>query len=483
VGQLLLESIALAIAGGVAGAVLASGLLAAIVATNAGAFPRLENARIDLVALVFAFACSAIAGLVGGLAPAFRLRAWPAAGVVGLRAAARGFGREWWRRALIAFEVALAVTVLVFAGLLARSVERLNAIGTGFSPEGLLTFSVALPAAQYPSANESRTFANEVVRRLSDVPGVVEAAAGSALPIGSAAAAVMAPVGEGASAPQYRPALLYAVTPRYAAASGITLRDGRFLEAGDVATGARVAVVNETLARSLWPGGESIGRSVLRVGDQLPLMIVGVVSDVRQAGPLRPAAPAFYLPIAQVTERPAIVHLLVRSHADLRRLGPRIRDIVSSLDATLPTFALRTGDDLVAGTTAAQRFNMLMVGIFALLAMSLAVTGMYGVLSHFVQHARRDFGIRQALGATTERIVTSVVGWGMVPVLAGIALGTLAASAASTLVASLLFGVSPNDPATLVTVAVAVAIISIATLLPTAFRASRGDVTALLRQE
>lgn len=481
VARLLLESVALAIAGGLAGAVLAGGLLAAIAATSAEAFPRLSEARIDLSALAFAFACSTGAGLTGGLAPALRLRAWPAAGIVGSRAAARGFGTKWWQRSLIAFEVALAVTVLVLAGLLTRSVERLNAIDSGFSPHNLFTFSVALPAAQYSNASHSLVFADEVVRQLTNMPGVVQAAAGSALPIGSAAAAVVAPVGE--TPPVYRAALLYAVTPGYAVAAGMTLRDGRFLEPADVASGARVAVINDTLARSLQPGGESIGRSVLRVGDQVPLMIVGVVSDVRQSGPLRAAAPALYLPMAQVGERPATLHFLVRSHADSTRFGARIREIVASLDATLPTFALRSGDDLVAGTTAAQRFNMLIVGVFALLATGLAVTGMYGVLSHFVQQARRDFGIRQALGATSGRIVISVIGWAMAPVLSGIVIGSLAASAASAFIASLLFEVTPNDPATFVAVAVTVVVISIASLLPTAFRASRSEIVRLLRQE
>jgi putative ABC transport system permease protein len=499
IAQLLLESISLAVAGGLAGAALASGLLAAIVTSSAGTFPRLGAARIDLFALGFAVVCSTVAGLVGGLAPALRLRARAAPGIAGPRVAASeakplqhalpvwggaslAVGRERWRRCLIAFEVSLAVMVLVLAGVLARSVERLNAVATGFSPDGLFTFSVALPATHYPGANETSSFANEVVRQLTEIRGVAQAAAGSALPIGSATATVVAPLGESAEAPKYRPALRYAVTPAYAVASGVTVRNGRFLEPVDAASGARVAVVNETLARSLWPGGESIGHSILLLGDQ-PVTIVGVVADVRQAGPLRPSAPALYVPIAQVAERQALLHFLVRSDAETRRLALRAREIVANLDPALPPFALRTGNELVAGTMTAQRFNMLVLGVFAVLAMSLAVTGMYAVLSHFVQHARRDFGIRQALGATTGRIVASVMGWAMAPVLAGIAIGILAASGASTLIASLLFGVSSDDPATLIVVAVAVTVVSAASLLPTAIRASRGDVSALLRQE
>jgi putative ABC transport system permease protein len=482
IAQLLMESIALAIAGGLAGAALASGLLSALVAVNADAFPRLAAARVDLSALGFAIVCSTIAGLLGGLAPAWQLGASPHAAVVTERAGSRGFSRQWWRRGLIAFEVALAMLVLVLASALARSVATLNAIEPGFSPRGLVAFSVALPASQYARPEQTTSFATEIVRRLSDMPGVLHAAAGSALPIGGAAPAVIVPTTESSATPKYQPALLYAVTSDYARVAGIRLREGRFVEPSDGSSTTAVAVINETLERSIAPVGQAIGRSIMRVGSPSPLTIVGVVGDVRQAGPLRPAAPAVYVPMAQLAQPVTTLNFAVRSEMRPERLATQVREVVSSLDETLPTFALRTGNDLIAATVTSQRFNLLVLGVFAIVAISLAIAGVYGVLSHFVQQSRRGFGIRQALGATTARIVVSVTSWAMAPVAIGVIAGGVAATAAVTFITSLLFGVSPNDPLTLLGVAAVVTIVAVIAVLPTAVRASRSDIAALLRQ-
>lgn len=481
IAQLLIESLVLAFAGGLGGLLLASIWLSGIVAANPGLFPRLGDAGIDLPAVVFAVACSALAGLLGGLAPAWQLRDAQAT-LAGSRPGPSGFGRDRWRRGLLAFEVALSVAVLVLAVVLTRSVIGLNDIGAGFAPDGMLTFSVALPDAQYPR-DKRVAFAAEVLRRLERLPGVERAAAGAALPIGAANPAVVIPASETTGPPQYRPALQYAVTAEYADASGIALREGRFLDAHDVQSGARVAVVNESLSRALWQNGRSVRRNILQVGDQSPVAIVGVVAGVRQAGPLRDPAPALYVPISRPVDPLATVHFLVRSESSARVLVPRIREIVAGLDAGLPPFAFRTGGELVSGTMASLRFNMFIVGVIALLAVSLALIGAYGVLSHFVQQGRRDFGIRQALGATSARIVGSVMTWALAPVAIGVAAGALLAAGTSSLVASLLFGVLPSDPLTLFVVAIAVAILAGAAMLPAAMRASRGDVAALLRQE
>ena len=479
--QLVLESIALAIAGGLAGTALASGLLALMAVINPAAFPRLADARVDPGALVFAIVCSTAAGLVGGLAPAWSLGSAPRQGAPTERAVSGGFSRQWWRRGLIAFEIALAVLVLALAGVLARSVANLNAVDPGFEPDRLRVFSVALPPAQYARIDQAAAFVNEVTRALSETPGIVHAAAGSAPPIGPAAAAVVAP--EGAGAQNYQPAALNVVTPDYAAAAGIALREGRFLEPTDGGSAPRVAVVNETLARLLWPDGAAIGRSILKVGDRSPLSIVGVAGDLRQGGPLRPAAPAIYVPMAQVAEPVTTWHFVVRSGMPAGQFAARVRDVVSRLDATLPAFALRTGHDLLSATVAAQRFNLLVLGVFSSVAVVMALTGVYGVLSHFINQSRRSFGIRQALGATPSRIVLTLLGWAMSPVLLGIVTGVVAASAGVTAIASLLFGVSPGDPSTTIGVAVLVASAAIMTVLPAAVRASRNDVASLLRSD
>lgn len=481
IAQLLAESITLAIAGGLAGSAIASALIAAIVNVNAAAFPRLEGARVDTRILAVAILCSAAAGLLGGLSPAWHLRSSAPAGLVVERAASAGFARQWWRRSLIAFEIALAVLVLVLAGVAARTVLQLNAVAPGFTPRNMLVFSVAMPAVQYTSAAQTLSFAGEVVRLLSDTQGVAAAAAGTSLPVGPGPVAVLAPAD--AAAPKYQPATLNAVTSGYATAAGLAMIEGRFVQPFDGSSSFRVAVVNETLARAMWPSGGAIGRLVLKIGDPLPLTIVGVVADVRQAGPVRPAPPALYVPMTQAAEPAATLNFVVRSAIGSEGFASRMREIVTGLDKTLPAFALRTGDDLIAATVATHRFNLLVLGVFGAVAIALALAGVYGVLSHFVQQSRRSIGIRQALGATTGRIVGVVLGWAMTPVLAGIVAGSAAAYAAVATMASLLFNVSPHDPWTVVAVAVSVAIASTAAVLPTAVRASRDDIAALLRQE
>ena len=242
-------------------------------------------------------------------------------------------------------------------------------------------------------------------------------------------------------------------------------------------------MVNETLARLLWPDGAAIGRSILKVGDRSPLSIVGVAGDLRLGGPLRSAAPAIYVPMAQVAEPVTTWHFVVRSGMPAGQFAARVREVVSRLDATLPAFALRTGHDLLSATVAAQRFNLLVLGVFSSVAVVMALTGVYGVLSHFINQSRRAFGIRQALGATPSRIVLTLLGWAMSPVLLGIVTGVVTASAGVTAIASLLFGVSPGDPSTTIGVAVLVASAAIMTVLPAAVRASRNDVASLLRSD
>jgi hypothetical protein len=187
--------------------------------------------------------------------------------------------------------------------------------------------------------------------------------------------------------------------------------------------------------------------------------------------------------MAQLAQPVTTLHFVVRSEMRPERLATHVRDVVSRLDETLPTFALRTGNDLIAATVAAQRFNLLVLGVFALVAISLAIAGVYGVLSHFVQQSRRAFGIRQALGATTARIVGAVLGWVIAPVAIGIIAGAAGATAAVASIRSLLFGVSPDDPMTVVGVMALVTCVAVIAVLPTAVRASRSDLAALLRQE
>jgi putative ABC transport system permease protein len=479
--QLLVESLMLATAGGLLGAAIARGLLTAMVVTNAAAFPRLADARIDVAALGFAVLCGLIAGILGGLPPALAAADPNAVHHERTRVVARGFAGTVWRRGLIAFELALAVVVLVLAGVLARSVIALNEVDTGLDDRGVISFSVALPEVSYRRPDQIAAFRDRVLEQLDRVPGVGERAVSSALPVGAAQPAVVLPEGS-VSPTDYRPAAIYSVTEDFATTLAMRVTAGRFFDKTDAPT-ARVAVLNATLARSLWPAGDVVGRSISLVGEAAPLTIVGVVGDVRQGGPQRPAAPAIYRLLSQTDQRVSNLHFVVHSDLPLARLGDGLRRAVAGVDPEIPVFALRTLTDSIAATMAVQRFNMLVVGVFAAFAIVLALSGLYAVLAHAVERARRDFGIRQALGATRARIIRGVLSQAWWPAVIGIGGGVIAAMAASELIASLLFGVRPNDPATIGAVVVGILTASLIAVLAPALRAARVDPAALLRHD
>jgi predicted permease len=481
VTQLLCESIALALAGGVLGAVVAQGLLMAMVATNAAAFPRLADARIDMQALGVAVLCALVAGILGGAAPALAAGDQDAVARGRTRSVARGFAGTLWRRGLIAIELALAVVVLALAGFLTRSVMSLDGVDTGVGDRGVITFSVALPASAYSRADRVAAFRDGVLEQLGRMPGVGAVAASSALPVGDAIPGVVAPAGA-VSPADYRPAAISSVTPDFARAVGLAVKGGRFFEDLDRA-GTPAAVLNETLARTMWPNGDAVGRSVTLLGQARPMTIVGVVGDVRQGGPLRPAAPAFYQLMSQSSEPVRTQHFIIRTSSPVARIADDVRRAVARVDAEIPVFAMRTIGDSIASTMAVQRFNMLLVGVFASLAVILAMGGLYAVLAHSVQGARRDFGIRQALGATRARIAWVVLRQALWPAIIGVSAGAFAAMAASELIASLLFGVLPNDPLTIASVSLAILMAAAGAVLIPALRAARVDPAALVRND
>jgi putative ABC transport system permease protein len=453
---------------------LAYGMLRAMIATNAAAFPRLGEARIDAAAFTVAVMVALLAGTLGGAAPALAARRHVDTGT---RSVARGFAGTRWRRALIATELALAMLVLAIAGFLARSVIHLNSVETGLAERGATTFSVALPESTYPDPMSVTRFRDDVIEQLERIGGVTSVAAASARPVGEATPGVVAPAGL-ASPPDYRPAAVYTVTPGYARTLGVALIGGRFFEPQD-AVSTPVAVVNETLARTMWPKGDAFGRSLTLLGHAQPMLIVGVTGDVRQSGPLRPAAPAIYQLLAQSSQPVRTQHFIIGAAAPV--VAEQVRRAVASVDAELPVFGMRTIGDSIAATMAVPRFNMLIVGVFAMVAAVLALSGLYAVLAQSVERGHRDFGIRLAVGATRGRVAAMVLMQAMLPSMIGIVSGALAAMAASELITSLLHGVQPNDPLTIVSIAALLLVASMAAVLAPALRAARVDPAVLLR--
>ena len=476
--QVLSESIVLALIGGLAGIGVAAGLLSAMIATNAAAFPRLADARIDAAAVAFSILCAIVAGIIG--AQSAFLPSQTLAATDGVRAAARGFGRGI-RSGVIAIELALAVAVLSAAVVLGRSVVGLNAIDAGFDARDLVTLSIATPETSHPSPQSILNFSDEVQRRLRDIPGVLSVAAASAPPVGEASPGVV--FAAAAAAPEYKPALVHVVVPEFARTIGMTVREGRFLADTDAAPAPVAAVINESLARALFTGGSVVGRSFHRIGSPRLHTVVGVVADVRQAGPQRPAPPALYVTFAQAEQPVRVLNFMVRSGLTMASLAPQIRRAVAAVDPALPPFALRSGNDLLSGAIAAHRFNMLVVSVFATFALALAMCGVYAVLSHVVHQAQRDAGIRMALGATATRIVRTIIGRALVPAIGGVAAGIAAIAAAAGWLSSIVVGVRADDPATLGAVALIVLSASLIAVLIPARRAARVDLVTLLRSE
>ena len=477
--QLLCESIVLALIGSAAGALVAYGLLQAAVATNAAAFPRLSEARVDATALAVGMLVAVVAGILGGAAPALAARDLFGSRDRDTRTVARGFAGTMWRRGLIAAELGLAVFVLTLASFLVRSVMSLNSVDTGLAERDAITFSVALPESAYSRTDGVTAFRDGVIDRLQRIPGVTHVAAASALPVGEASPGVVAPEAS-VSPAEYRPAAVYAVTTEFARTLGIAVTNGRFFEEHDAAS-MPVAIVNENLARTMWPDGDAIGRSVTLVGQPRPMMIVGVTRDVRQGGPLRPPAPAIYQLLSQTSQPLRTQHFMIRSNLPLARLSDDLRRAVATVDAEIPVFGMRTIGDSIANTMAVQRFNTLIVGVFATVALILALSGLYAVLAHSVESARRDFGIRQAVGATRARIGRMVLVQAMWPASVGTIAGAIAAMTVSELIASMLHGVQPNDPATIASSALLVLIASMAAVLAPTLRAARVVPASLLR--
>ena len=485
VRQLLVESLLLSAAGGIGGVLLAQGLVVATVALGAGAFPRLDHTRVDGGALAFALGCTAFAGVLSGLAPALRSWSAVASGMAsaGERTAAGSFRHDRLRSALVIGEIAMAVVILTAAGLLVRSVINLNRVDAGFDPRDTLTFSVALPPGAYPRADRIEQFARTTVAQLAHIPAVSMAAAGSGLPLGRTDVAVLSVPGAPGGAPEYRPAALQTITPGYDTAFGMTIMHGRAIAANDTRSAPPVAVVSAGMARAYWPDESAIGKTVVNLGDPRPLTVVGVMADVRQAGLDRSSPPTLYVPVAQTLQPVRALTFVVRTSVTPTQVAADVRRVLANVDGSLPMFAVRTGADVLSASTAPQRFNMFVVVMFAVFAVCLAVTGLYALIAYMVAQSSREFGVRMAMGATGSRIATLVAGRALSLLVPGVVAGAVTSAGLSRYVESLLFGIQPNDPATVGVVALLLlAVASAAAAIP-AIRAARVDPLACLRHE
>jgi putative ABC transport system permease protein len=491
VRQLLTESLVLALCAAAAGLLLARVFIAAVIAWSPNDVPRLDQARIDPVALGFAVGVALASAIICGLAPALRLSRRDVQSSLrdGGRGATGGV-RDRLRGSLIVGEVALSLLLLVGAGLLIRSAITLQRTQTGFEPHGVLSARVTLPATAYKEPAQ----VTEILRRIdgaaASIPGVSSAAITSYAAMGGGGGSNgLVPEGKEPTAANLVQSTLRVITPRFFETMGVPILKGRNFDDGDRADGRRVMIVSARLAARAFPGQDPIGRRLAccEPGANALKVIVGIAGDIRSRGPALAPRPEFYLPIAQVPDVAwtwtRTMYVLVRTTGDPAALIKPLNAAVSGVDRDLPLFDVRTMEQRLAGALATARFNTLLLSLLGAIGLLLAASGIYGVIAYFVSQRTQEIGVRIALGASTASVVRLILGQAMRPVSIGAAIGVVAALAASRVLTSQLFGVTATDPLTIAgVVATLVGVALVAGAVP-ARRAAAIDPTRALQAE
>jgi putative ABC transport system permease protein len=490
VRQLLTESLLLSLAGGAVGLLLALWGVDALAGMLPEDVPRVREIALDGRVLAFTLGIAILTGLVFGLAPALaasRLDVNEA-----LKAGGRGTGgwrRNRLRSFLVVAEVALSLMLLVGAGLLLKSFVRLREVSPGFKPEQVLTLSVALPEMKYETPAQQARFFQQLLTDTAAAPGVEAAAGVFPLPFsGDNARGKFEIEGQPAASESESPnALSYIISPDYLRALDIPLLNGRGFNERDAQSAPRVVLINETLARRFFAGADPLGRhlvisSFADLGKPITCEIIGVVGDVKHDGLDAEAEAEYYMPYQQATL--SFMTLVIRGTTDKpTALVAGARAAVAQLDKDLPITDIKPMNEWLAASVAPRRFNMLLLGGFALLALCLATVGIYGVMAYSVAQRTHEIGIRLALGAQAADVLRLVIGQGMALALIGIIMGLLGAFALTRVLATLLFGVTATDPSVFAGVTLLLALVALVACLVPAHRATRVDPMIALRHE
>ncbi|HVE77723.1 MAG TPA: ABC transporter permease [Gemmatimonadaceae bacterium] len=497
VRQMLTESVLLAGAGAALGLLLAFWGTRALLAFSPPNIPRLDAVGVDGRVVAFTLAVAVLTALIFGLAPALQASGTDVHDTLkeGGRGASAGVRRQRVRRTLVVAEVALAMVLVVGAGLLIKSFARLMGIDAGVRKENVLTMELSLPGAKYPQP-QSRRFYAELQRRVTALPGVVSAGLIREMPfandIGDWGVRIVGrSLGPGHQ--QMGPADWQVATPGYFEAMGIPLRRGRYLDASDVEQGLQTVVINEKMAATFWPNEDPIGRQIVLGGggggpDSLPRTVVGIVADVKHRGLDSEAKTQMFLPHAQFPRtgpQPLInrMSLVVRTRGNPLTLTSAVRGEIRALDPEIPVSRVKSLEQVLATSASVRKLNVMLLGIFAGVALLLAAVGIYGVMAYTVTQRTKELGVRMALGATAHEVQGLMLRQGMTLVVVGAVVGIVAAGALGGVLRSLLFGVSSTDVSTYVVVtAVLAAVAAVATFVP-ARRATKVDPVVALRAE
>ena len=490
--QFVTEGIVLSLVGAALGVWLAAAGLRALLAANPDSIPRSGEIAVDLPVLVFTVLLALATGVFFGVAPLLHLtqQATNMSLREGGSRTTSGTAKARMRSALVVAEVALAVVLVIGAGLLLRSFWNLMQVDAGFNRAQLSTFQLALPASQFPEATQPVTFYRELIDRIRSVPGVQAAAAMTGLPPSrqvNANDTEFVGVPTPPAGPIHNVDYYQIVTAGYLPTMGIPVVDGRGFVESDRTSGA-VVLVNETLAKKFFPNQSALGRVVKPSLPGEPSMtIVGVVKDVKQGGVGEDTGTELYFLFEQgpavANNAPGALNVVVRASVPFDTIAPALRQIVHAMDARIPIVDLRPMDDVFAESVARPRFLMQLLAGFAALALVLAALGTYGVLSYLVSERRQEIGIRMALGAERTSLMGMVMKHGLTLAVAGVALGLLGSFAVTRLMQTLLFNVRPVDPITFATVAGIIALVALLACYVPARRATRVDPLVALRTE
>jgi predicted permease len=491
--KVLAESVILSLAGGVLGVILARAGVIAIVRAYPSSFPRIGEVTIDFMVMLASIAVAVICGILFGSAPLLNIRSGAMA--ESLKSGGRGSSgttRHHVRRTLVIAETAIAVIVVVGAGLLVQTVRNLTAVDAGFERSRLATFSISLPRARFDNLVRVRAF-QRILDQLRAVPGVEAASAMSGLPLDRPVVFNQTEITNFIG--KFGPLIAsdyQRVMSGFFETTRIPIVQGRGFQSIDVGSDAGVAVVNEALANAFWQGQNPIGQR-LRPGGTMPwLTVIGVAKDVKQTGIDKPVRPEVYALVDQIKSdtltsflsiSPTTMHVVLRTTLPLESLAPTIQQAVRDVDPAVPVARLREMQEVFTESIRGPRLLAQLLTLFSILALLLAAVGIYGLLSYTVAERRREIGIRLAIGATRSATLMSVMRQGLVLTTTGIVIGLVAAFALNTLLASLLFGVKATDATTLIVATAVISLVGAVACWIPAWRASRLDPNIMLRNE
>jgi putative ABC transport system permease protein len=483
--QLLTESLLLSLLGGMAGLIFAYGGIRILTTVGPGNIPRLSEVGIDGRVLAFTLVVSLLTGIIFGLVPALQttkpdINEWLKEGQ---RSSGGGSGRKSVRSWLVVTEMALALILLIGAGLLIKSFLRLWQVEPGFNPHNVLTMAISLSPPKYNSRADVAAFARRLLQQLQASPGVQAAGVVNQLPFsGRNLGFSFTVVGHPQLGPEDTASANYRfISPDYLRALGIPLLRGRDFNEHDTRESPPVALINGTLAKRYFPNEDPIGKQLNIEGQKAPREIVGIIGDVRQVKLDSEVKSEIYVPFLQFPV--PSMSIVVRANTDPSSITSAVLNQIAVVDRDQPVFQVKTMDQYLSESMAQRRFSTILLGTFAALALTLAAIGIYGVMSYLVSQRTHEIGIRVALGAKQRDILKLVVGHGMLLSLLGIVVGIAAALFLTRIMSSLLYGVSATDPLTFIALSLVLAGVALLACVIPARRASKVDPIVALRYE